>query len=97
MRVQRASEALERGSCLELYYPDHSMVIEPHAVGFDKSDHPALLGWEVLARGMTPRGQWQFLRLDEMSKVEISGYFSEAPRPDYQQNDPRFDRIIRQL
>ena len=97
MRVQRSCEALEKGCCLEVYYDGHSLIVEPHAVGFDKYDHAALLAWERFGDGPHATGQWLFLRLDETRKVAVSGYFSEVPRPGYCQDDARFDRVLCQV
>jgi hypothetical protein len=97
MRVARASEAIERGLCLELYYPDRSLIVEPHAVGFDAKGRAWLLAFERYGGADPTPGNWTFLPLDETRNVAVSGYFSQAPRPLYRRDDPRFDRVLRQL
>lgn len=97
MRVQRALEALDRGCCLEIYYDRYSVIVEPHTIGFDRAERPALLGVERRAQSEGPLGQWLFLHLDTARKIDISGYFSEAPRPGFRPDDPRFERILAQV
>ena len=92
--LQRACEALKKGSCLELYYGSHSVIIEAHAVGFDHDHNPAVLGFERLEPFFEHSGEWRFLLLGEAKEVGVSGYFSEAPQPGFHRNDERFSRII---
>jgi hypothetical protein len=97
MRVAKACEALERGGCLELYYADKSVLVEPHAVGVDGQGRAWLLGYERYGAADAASGGWVFLSLDETRKVDVSGYLSNAPRPGFRRDDPRFDSIIAQL
>ena len=97
MRLKRACEAIDQGCCLELYYPRHSLVVEPHAVGLDEKKRPLLLAWERCDSTDGHRGAWLFLRLDEAKEVLVSGYFSSAPRKGYTRDDPRFAQIVRQI
>ncbi|MDB5693256.1 MAG: hypothetical protein JWO81_2319 [Alphaproteobacteria bacterium] len=97
MRIRRAIDAIEKGCCLELYYQQYSLIVEPHAVGLDASGRPFVLAVERYAGRAPVLGQWLFLPLDTTRKVAVSGYFSEAPRPGYRPDDPRFDRILSQL
>ena len=97
MRVARACEALECGCCLELYYPDRSTLVEPHAVGVDAQGRSWLLGFERYGAADLASGGWVFLPLDETCKVDVSGYMSNAPRRGFRRDDPRFDSVIAQL
>ena len=96
-RLRRACEAIDKGSCLELYYGSHSVVVEAHAAGFDKSDRPVVLAWERITTLKDDPGKWQFLRLDETRKVTVSGYFSDAPRAGFERGDKRFRSICCQV
>jgi hypothetical protein len=93
MRVTKACEAIDKGCCLELYYRRHSRVVEPHAVGYEPDGEPALLAWD----GTDETGGWLFIALGEPREIIVSGYFSEAPRPGFVRDDPRFARILRQV
>ncbi|MGZ8281762.1 MAG: hypothetical protein ACXWUN_02275 [Allosphingosinicella sp.] len=97
MRVEKACEAIAKGCCLELYYKGHSQVVEPHAAGYDLSGGPALLAWEAVDSAKGDRGAWLFVPLDDLREIDVSGYFSEAPRPGFVRDDPRFARILCQL
>jgi hypothetical protein len=97
MRIGLAVEALERGCCLELYYERYAIVVEPHAVGFDRFGRPCLLAYERFTDGMPSFGQWLFLPLDKARWIDVSGYFSEGPRPAFVPDDLRFARIVAQL
>jgi hypothetical protein len=91
--LRKACMALERGSCLELYYPDHvRRCIEVHAVGFDDQQRPAIFGWQVM--GSVGEPGWTLLPLADVREVDISGYWSEAPRPGYAQSDVRLSRVL---
>ena len=92
----RACESLEKGCCLELYYVGHSVIVELHAVGFDKAGRPAALACKRNESANGP-GEWQLIYLDEARKVDVSGYFSEAPRPGFRRGDKRFGEICCQL
>ena len=94
MFLEVACEAVARGSCLELDYHSGFVIFEAHAVGFDHEHHPAVLGWEHQSPADWQHGKWSLLRLDECRNVSISGYFSEAPRPDWARTDKRFQEII---
>jgi hypothetical protein len=78
--VGRACDAVAKGCCLELYYVNHSVVVEAHIVGYDEMYRPAVLAWERSDSFTGHPGEWRFLHLDEMRKVAVSGYFSTAPR-----------------
>jgi hypothetical protein len=97
MRVVRACEAIDKGCCLELYYDDHSLIVEVHAIGFDAEGRAWLVAFERFGGGDPGPGAWTFLPLDETKRVAISGYFSAAPRAGYCRDDPRFDRIVKQV
>lgn len=97
MRVDKACEAIDMGCCLELYYEDHSQVVEPHAVGTNATGEPVLLAWEARESGAASRGEWLFVALDKVREIDISGYFSDAPRPGFVRDDPRFAHIDRQV
>jgi hypothetical protein len=97
MRVARACEALDQGCCLELYYEGHSEVVEVHAVGFDSAGRAWLLGFERHGGADPTPGAWIFVPLDETKRVSLSGYFSAAPRPGFTRDDPRFERVLRQV
>ena len=97
MRVASACEAIDQACCLELYYVDHSLVVEAHAVGFDAEGRPRLLAFERDGGADPTPGRWVFLALDAAKRVGLSGYFSTAPRPGYRRDDPRFDRILKQV
>ena len=97
MRAAKACDALDRGCCLELYYPGRTLLVEPHAVGLDGTGRPWLLGFERHGAADTGSGGWVFLPLDETSKVDVSGYLSHGPRQGYRRDDPRFDTMLAQL
>lgn len=97
MRVARACEALDQARCLELYYEGRSLVVEVHAVGFDPSGRAWLLGFERHGGADMAAGSWTFRPFDETRSVALSGYFSLAPRQGYRRDDPRFDRVLKQL
>jgi hypothetical protein len=97
VHAARACEALDRGCCLELYYPGRSALVEPHAVGLDAAGRAWLLGFERHGAADPGPGSWVFLPLDEAGKVDVSGYMSLAPRPGFRRDDPRFATILAQL
>ncbi len=99
MRINPATiacEAIEKGCCLELDYDDHCVVVEPHTVGIDDLGRAAILGWVRTCSCSVCPGEWQVLRLDEPRSVLVSGYFSEAPRPDFRRHDEKFATICSQ-
>ena len=95
MRLELACQALQRGSCLELFYEEHNRCLEVHAVGLGFDDRPLVLGWEVRT-GAEPE-HWVVLPLDEPTAVDVSGWWSEAPRPGFVRDDRRFARILCQI
>jgi hypothetical protein len=97
MPVQSACAAIDKGCRLELYFARHSLVVEPHAVGYDADRRPALLGWACSDTVEGSSGRWVFLHLDTAREADISGYLSQAPRPGFVRDDPRFSRILRQV
>ena len=97
MRAAKACDALDRGCCLELYYPGRTILVEPHAVGLDAQGRAWLLGFERYGAADPQSGGWVFLPLDETRKVDVSGYLSLAPRPGFRRDDHRFDSVIAQL
>ena len=91
--LQTVYEALEKGCCLEIYYDGLCIVGEVHAAGWDKARNPAALLFEKSDSACEHVGEWRFVSLENARNLVVSGYFSEAPRPDYQRSDGRFDRI----
>ena len=97
MHLQSACDAIDRGCRLEIYYDDHSLVVEPHAVGFDRRGRTMLLAWECSDSADGHSGEWLFLTLDEAREVDVSGYLAQSPRMGFVRDDPRFARIVRQV
>ena len=93
MRINVACEAIEKGCCLELDYGDYCVVVEPHAVGTDHNGRAAVLGWERTDSSNGHPGEWRFLDLDRPRSVSVSGYLSEAPRPDFRRDSARFAKL----
>ena len=91
--MQTVYEALEMGCCLEIYYDGLCIIGEVHAAGWDKAHNPAVLLFEKSDSACEHVGEWRFVSLEAARGLDVSGYFSEAPRPDYQPSDRRFDRI----
>ena len=92
--LQTVFEALEKGCCLEIYYDGLCIIGEVHAVGWDKARNLALLLFEKSDSACEHAGGWRFVSLENARDLDVSGYFSEAPRPDYQRSDGRFERIV---
>jgi hypothetical protein len=95
--VGRACDAIAKGCCLELYYDNDSVVVEAHTVGYDETDRPAVLAWERLNSSDGPPGEWRLSPLDEVRKVAVSGYFSNAPRAGFNRDDKRFRKVCCQV
>jgi hypothetical protein len=93
MSLALAIEAVERGSCLELFYGVHCIVVDPQIAGYDHQGHPILL---CVARGddeLAPLAQWLILRLDEARLVDVCGYWSEGLRPGWELSAERFATV----
>ena len=80
MSLALAPEAIERGSCLELFYGSHCIIVDPQIAGSDFDGHPMVLGVERSSEQDAPLAQWLLLRLDEARLVDVSGYLSEGLR-----------------
>lgn len=91
---QAACEAMERGRCREVYYDEHSVIGEVHVVGLNKAHKPAVLLFEKFDTAREHCGEWRFLPLDDAREIDVSGYFSDAPRPGYRRSDERFEMIL---
>ena len=97
LRIERACTAIEKGCRLELYYQGWSRLVDVHAVGFDADLRAVVQAWqETPDVGGAGLPGWKLLHLDETRKVAVSGYFSEAPRPDYVR-DPAIIHVIREV
>lgn len=97
LRIKRAMSAIENRRCLEIYYPDLTVTLEIHAVGQDEEGRACVLGYAI-ANGANPEpNTWKFIELHTAKDVDVCGFFSEAPRPDYIRNDSRFSSIFRQV
>ncbi len=91
--LEKACLALDRGCCLELYYHDQARrCIEVHAVGFDECQQPAIFGWEVMSAAGA--SGWTLLSLAGVREVDVSGYWSEAPRPGYDRSDVGLAQLL---
>lgn len=97
IRIKRAMFAIRNRNCLEIYYPDVTWTIEVHAVGESAAGMACVLGYAIPNAANPQPDTWQFIELHTAREVDVCGFFSEAPRPDYQPNDPRFAEIIRQI
>ena len=95
--LRTACQALETSCCLEVYYDGRSIIGEVHAVGIDKSHKSAVLIFETFDTACDQSGDWQFLPLDEVRELDVSGYFSDAPRPGYRRSDKRFEKVLCEL
>ena len=91
--LETVCEALVKGCCLEIYYEGRCIIGEVHAAGWDKAHNAAVLLFETADTACEHVGEWRFISLDDARNLDVSGYFSEAPRPDYQPSDRRFERI----
>jgi hypothetical protein len=93
MSLALALEAIERGSCLELFYGGNCIVIDPQAVGHDHQGRPLILGVERSSEDFAPLAKWLLLRLDTARLVDVSGYLSEGLRPGWERSVEQFATI----
>lgn len=93
MSLSQALEALERGSCLELFFGTNCIVLDPQAVGYDHQGHVLLLGVERTNEHFAPLAKWLLLRLDSARLIDVSGYLSEGLRPGWDRSVEQFATI----
>jgi hypothetical protein len=93
MSLSLAMEAMERGSCLELYYGANCLVVDPQVVGYDHQGRLLLLGIERTSEHLAPLAKWLHLRLDSARIVNVCGYMSEGLRPGWDSSVEQFASI----
>lgn len=98
MPMDTAADAIDKARRLEIRYDGYIRVVEVHACGFTKDDHPVMRVWQTRGGSATnePVG-WKLLRLDEVLGATLLSEKSDAPRPGYKRNDKAILRIVRQI
>jgi hypothetical protein len=91
--MRNALEALERGSCVEVYVGQSCMVLDPQLVGFDRTGHPIMLAVERSNERAAPLARWILLSLDRPLRVDVSGYLSDGLRRGFEHTAGQFAQI----
>lgn len=87
-------DAIDRRLRIELTYPDHVRVLEPHLHGAGADGAELVLGWQV--RGgpdVDPLG-WKLLRLDETTDIQSIAKSAYVPRIGYVRDHEQFVKVF---
>jgi hypothetical protein len=84
-----ACQALRSGKCLSVEYHGFARVVEVHVVGKTRDGDWTMRAWQTSGGSQSnePVG-WKMMKLDEVTSPKITAKRSQAPRPDYNPDDP---------
>ena len=86
--------AIERRLILQFSYKGVTSAVEPHALGYSKSDKLTLCAWQL--SGGSGVG-WRDYIVSEMISLSTASEHFDTPRPDYHRNDTTMTQILCQL
>lgn len=88
---ERICEALAARRLLMFVYGGAVRVVEPHLCGVTTAGHDALSAWMRPGWSRTdPDGAWRMFRLDGIAELQALPESFDAPRPDFNPDDPHF-------
>lgn len=98
MQMSVACKALRTRSVLALRYNHHHRLVEVHVVGISRNRHEIMRAWQIAGGSVSgnPVG-WKMIHLANATEAHITKQKSQAPRPDYNPDDPAMVRIICQV
>lgn len=94
MKVSQAIDAVQRACCLECYFEDQSIVIDPQLVGYDQDRRPVVLGVDRKALAGAPLGECVVVHLDTATRLDVSGYMSDGLRSEYTESMAGLSEIL---
>ena len=94
----KVCEAIRTARCLELTYAGHRRVVEAHVAGTTHDGEALFRAWQVSGGSSSGRPiGWKMFRLAQVESLRLSAEHSQAPRSDYQRDDPTIVRIACQV
>jgi|GEM_PF-2653745 len=92
-----AEAAMARRLCLRLGYHGYFRTLEVHIVGRTARGNEAIGGYQVAGGRPGSAQGWKNLKFDDVISAEIDARPSQAPRPDYNPDDPQFPEKYAQV
>jgi predicted DNA-binding transcriptional regulator YafY len=91
----RICHAIAERTLLMFGYAGVVRVVEPHLYGVTTAGHEALSAW--MRPGWSrqdPEGGWRMFRLDAVTDLQALPERFDAPRPDFNPDDPHFVEVF---
>jgi hypothetical protein len=98
MSPSLACRALSERRVLALTYAGFARSVEVHIVGRSRFGEALMRVWQV--RGGSVGGEpvgWKMMRLEQVTGAYLTAEPSQAPRPDFNPQDPTIARVICQV
>jgi len=87
----RICQAIAERQLLMFHYGGVMRVVEPHLYGVNTAGHDALSAWMRAGWSrVDPEGEWRMYLVDEVSDLQALPERFDAPRPDFNPDDPHF-------
>lgn len=83
-------QALEAKRVVSFTYHEKVRIVEPHALGLNKSGEGLMRAWQQ------DEG-WKLFKTAEIEDLELTDIVSEAPRPGYKPGDRALKSIVAEL
>jgi hypothetical protein len=94
----RICNAIAERQLLMFAYQGVVRVVEPHLYGLTTAQHEALSAWMRAGWSrVDPDGGWRMFRLDGVEDLQALPERFDAPRPDFNPEDPHFSEIFCRL
>jgi predicted DNA-binding transcriptional regulator YafY len=94
MTIELICNAIEARAVISFLYSGSVRTVEPHVLGYDRSEHLMLSAWQLSGGSGTG---WRDFRFDRMSDVKLTEAKFSTARPGYNPNDTTMTRIICRL
>lgn len=91
------AQAVAERKLLAFSYDGLNRLVEPHAVGLNKSGLMVMRAWQLAGESATVVAGWKLFTLEKATNMSVVDLPSQAPRPGYKAGDKGIATIVAEL
>lgn len=97
MLSETLSAAINGRKLLKFQYDDLDRLVEPHAVGLNKTGSLMLRGYQVTGESATDPRAWKLFTVEKIVNLEVMDFTFAGPRDGYRAGDRAMTTILAEL